>query len=343
MTRAALRRLVALALLASASLASMSGLVRAEPALKPVALGVGGQSLLSYLPLTLALRLGYFRDEGLDVRISDFAGGSKSIEALVAGSVDVVGGAYENALFLQARGVDLKAVVLLTDRFGLVFALNKKLAAAYKSPKDIQGLKIGVTAPGSAVSNALEIILAKDGLKGDDVSMIGIGGGPGAVAAMKSGQIDGLVLSDPAIGRLEADGVITPIVDSREKSGQTYLYGGPNANSSVLVRASFAKDHPDVVQSLVNATVRTLKWMNDASLADIMAAVPPDFYAAGKEVYETSLVRNRDGFTKDGHLTPALAAVTLKAVANSGRLEGAEKLDLARTLDDSFWQRANRK
>jgi NitT/TauT family transport system substrate-binding protein len=316
--------------------------LRADPALKPVALGVGGQTLLSYLPLTLAQQLGYFRDEGLDVRISDFAGGSKSIEALVAGSVDIVGGAYENALFLQARGVDLKAVVLLTDRFGLVFALNRQLAATYKSPKDIRGLKIGVTAPGSAVSNALEIILAKDGLRGNDVSMIGIGGGPSAIAAMKSGQVDGLVLSDPAIMRLEADGVITPIVDSRDESGQTYLYGGPNANSSVLVRASFAKEHPEIVQSFVGAVVRTLKWMQAATLADVMAAVPPGFYATGRDIYEKSLVRNRDGFTKDGHLTPALAAVTLKAVANSGRLDGAEKIGLARTLDDAFWQRANR-
>jgi NitT/TauT family transport system substrate-binding protein len=131
-------------------------------------------------------------------------------------------------------------------------------------------------------------------------------------------------------------------VDSRDADGQTYLYGGPNANSSVLVRASFAKEHPDVVQSFASAVVRTLKWMNGATLDDIMAVVPPSFYATGRDVYEKSLVRNRDGFTKDGHLTPALAAVTLKAVANSGRLDSADKVDLDRTLDDTFWQRANR-
>lgn len=203
--------------------------------LKHVTLAIGGRTLFSYLPLTLAGQLGYFRDEGLDVQIADFAGGSKSIEALVGGSVDFAAGAYENTLFLQAKGADIKAVVLLTDRFGLVFALNKKQAATYKSPKDIKGLKIGVTAPGSAVSNALEIILAKDKLTGEDVSMIGIGGGPGAVAAVKAGRVDGLVLSDPAISRLEADGDIVPIVDSRNEDGQAYLYGGPNANSSVLV------------------------------------------------------------------------------------------------------------
>src|SRR5258708_24181740 len=96
-----LRLVVALAMLVAASAP-----LRTQPAaLKPVELGIGGQSLLSYLPLTLALRLGYFRDEGLDVRISDFAGGSKSNEALGPGSVDVLGGAYVKAWFPQARGV----------------------------------------------------------------------------------------------------------------------------------------------------------------------------------------------------------------------------------------------
>ena len=318
--------------------------LQAQPTtdIKKVTLAIGGRTLFSYLPLTLADTLGYFRDEGLDVETSDFAGGSKSIEALVGGSVQFAAGAYENTLFLQAKGADIKAVALLTDRFGLVFALDKKQAATYKSPKDIKGLKIGVTAPGSAVSNALEIILAKDGLTGQDVSMIGIGGGPGAVAAMKAGRVDGLVLSDPAISRLETDGDIVPIVDSRNEDGQAYLYGGPNANSSVLVQASFAKEHPEIVQRFTNAVVRTLKWMKKAKPEEVMAKIPPDFYKADKEIYAKSLVRNMDGFTADGHLTQKLAAVTFNSVKSSGRITDADKLDVPRTLDDSFWQKANK-
>ena len=49
-------------------------------------ISVGGQSLFSYLPLTLADRLGYFRDEGLAVRIADLRGGSEAMAALLGGS-----------------------------------------------------------------------------------------------------------------------------------------------------------------------------------------------------------------------------------------------------------------
>ena len=306
-----------------------------------VSLGIGGRTLFSYLPLTLADRLGYFRDEGLAVKINDFQGGSKALEALVGGSVDLVAGAYENALFMQEKGVDLKAVGLLTDRFGLVFALNKQLAAQYKSPEDIRGKKIGVTAPGSAVSNALEIILAKGGMTPKDVAMIGIGGGAGAVAAVKSGQVDGLVLSDPAITRLEQDGVIAPIVDSRTIEGQNYLYGGPCATSSIYTTAKFATEHPKTVQAFVSAFVRTMKWMSKASVDEIMAALPPEFYGPEKELYRKALAANMAGFSKDGHLTLELAMTTYRSMASSGRLTAAAKLDISRTIDDSFWRQAS--
>ena len=59
-------------------------------------LAVGGKAAFYYLPLTIAEQLGYFKDEGLDVEISDFAGGAKALQALVGGSADVVSGAYEH-------------------------------------------------------------------------------------------------------------------------------------------------------------------------------------------------------------------------------------------------------
>ncbi|HYR53652.1 MAG TPA: ABC transporter substrate-binding protein, partial [Methylomirabilota bacterium] len=48
-----------------------------------VTVAVGGKSLFYYLPLTLAERLGYFKDEGLDIQIVDFPGGAKALQAMV--------------------------------------------------------------------------------------------------------------------------------------------------------------------------------------------------------------------------------------------------------------------
>ena len=54
-----------------------------------VRVAVGGQTQFIYLPLTLADQLGYFKDEGLSVQISDLRGGSEALAALLGGSVDI--------------------------------------------------------------------------------------------------------------------------------------------------------------------------------------------------------------------------------------------------------------
>jgi len=240
-----------------AALAIAAAFAASAHAQQKIAIGVGGKILIAYSQLTIAERLGYFKDEGLDATISDFQGGSKAVEALVGGTVDVVVGGYENTVFIQPKGIDLTAIFLGVDRFGLVLALTKSAAAKYRSPKDLKGLKIGVTAPGSATANALEIILAKGGLTASDVAIIGVGAGAGAVAAIKSKQIDGLLHSDPVITRLEKDGDIAVLVDSRKEDGQIYMYGGPCAGPSAYATAKFLKERRQAAQLFVNAMVRS--------------------------------------------------------------------------------------
>ena len=65
---------------------------------KKITIAVGGKGLFYYLPLTIAERNGYFKDEGLEVEIPDFAGGAKALQALVGGSADMVSGAFEHTI-----------------------------------------------------------------------------------------------------------------------------------------------------------------------------------------------------------------------------------------------------
>ena len=180
-------------------------------------LAVGTKTLVAYLPLTIADRLGFFKKEGLDVEVSDFGGGAKALQALVGGSADVVCGAYEHTLFMQAKDVKIKVIALQDYSFGLVVGLRKDLAAKYHGPQDLKGLKIGVTAPGSASAVGLGLLLAKANLTLSDVSVIGVGGGARAATAMTSGQLDGMANFDPVISTLERDGAMTDIIDTRKQ------------------------------------------------------------------------------------------------------------------------------
>ena len=213
-------KLKQLHLVAAVAAAAVSVLIAASPAVAQanpertrVILGVGGKSLLYYLPLTIAERKGLFKAQGLEVEINDFGGGAKSLQALVGGSVDVVTGAYEHTIRMQAKGQDIRAVLELGRFPAIVLAVRKTLADKVKSPGDLKGLKIGVTAPGSSTYLTAVYAMSKAGLTATDASFIGIGSGAGAVAAVKSGQVDALAHLDPVISKLQADGEITLLGD----------------------------------------------------------------------------------------------------------------------------------
>src|SRR6184192_923589 len=206
---------------------------------RQVALAVGGKTALYYLPLTICERLGYFKEQGLDVTINDFRGGAQSLQALAGGSVDVVTGAYEHTIRMQAKGQDVRALIELGRFPGIVLGIRKDRAQAYKSPADLKGMKIGVSAPGSSTNFFVMYLMAKGGLKPTDASYIGVGIGPSAVAAMKKGDIDALSNLDPMMTKLEQDGDIKVIADSRTEEGTRAIFGGSNPAAVLYAKRDF--------------------------------------------------------------------------------------------------------
>src|SRR5260370_22867334 len=173
MVTSAMRRALAAAvaglfLIAAAVLASAQDV---KPELSRVRLAVGGKPALFYLPLTVTERLGCFRDAGLDVEISDFPGGARALQALIGGSADVVTGAFDHTIQMQAKNQPIVAVVQLGQFPGYVLGVLTGKAQAYRSPAD--------------------------GLKRDDASFVGIGASASAVAAVQRGEIDAIVNVDP--------------------------------------------------------------------------------------------------------------------------------------------------
>ena len=306
-----------------------------------ITLAVGGKTLVAYLPLTIAERLRFFEQEGLRVDIHDFQGGSRALQSLVGGSADVVCGAYEHTILTRAKGVGIKAIALHNNSLGTVIALSKAKAATYRSPKDLAGLKLGVTSPGSASFLGIALLLAKDGLTVDKVSIIGVGTGASAVAAMKSGQIDGMSNFDPAILILERDGLIVPIVDSRTRKGLDELYGGPIAGSSFYTSDDFIKKNPRTAQAFANAVVKALRWLEKASVDDIVAAVPAEYYAGGdRATYAKMVELNRGAFSKDGRIDLKAAENTYRALAAHEEVLKNAKVDLKETFDNTFVDKA---
>src|SRR5471032_1925500 len=229
-------------------------LLRAQALEKPrLTIAVGGKNLLYYLPLTIAENLGYFKAEGLDVTIIDFAGGSKALQAVVGGSADVVSGAFEHTLIMQPKGIRLRAFALQGRAPQVVLGINPKTMPGYRSVADLKGKKIGVTAPGSSTNILANFVLARAGIKPADVSIIGIGAGSGAVAAMKTGQIDAISNLDPVITLLSRSGDLKILSDTRIVAEADKIFGGPMPSGCLYTQQSFLDKYPATAQWLANA------------------------------------------------------------------------------------------
>jgi len=338
-----MRRWTMIAAALAACLALITPGVHAQaPEKNKITIGVGGKTLFYYLPLTIAERKGYFKDEGLEVEIPDFAGGAKALQAMIGGSADVVSGAYEHTITQQAKGQNIEALVLQGKYAGIVLAMPKAKAAAYKSPADLKGMKIGVTAPGSSTNMFVNILLARAGLKPDAVAIIGVGAGAGAVAIMKRGEIDAISNLDPVIATLEANGDAVAVIDTRTEKGMQEVYGDAYAAGCIYAPVEFAKKYPNTAQAIVNAMVRALRFIQQSTPEQIVATVPPEYYT-DKALYTAALKANLDGFKHDGSISMAASQAVYKDLKTFDPGLQNATVDLAKTVNMTFQQKAAQK
>jgi len=337
------RFLQALLALALGAMFAASSLAQA-PEKKSITIAVGGKTLFYYLPLSVAERKGYFKDEGLEVEIPDFPGGAKALQALVGGSADLVSGAYEHTINMAAKHQPIEAVVLQLKYNAIELLMANDRAAKYRDGRDLKGLKIGVTAPGSSTNMFVDLLLVKAGLKPSDVSIVGVGAGAGAVAAMEKGEIDALANLDPVITQLEATGKFKSVVDTRTEKGMEEVYGKEYMAAVIYTTDEFVKKYPNTVQAVVNAMVRADKWIAKASPQEIVDLMPDAYKAGNPALYKQGLEKNLAGYSKDGLMSLAAARNVYKVLDQfEPSVMKAGKIDLSKTFDNRFAEKANSK
>jgi NitT/TauT family transport system substrate-binding protein len=307
---------------------------------REVRLGVGGQPLLVYLPTTLADRLGYYRDEGLNVRIEDLQGGSKALQALQGGSVDVVSGYYDHTIQMQAKKRDVVAFVNMLRYPSLVLAVSPKASKPINSVADLKGTKVGVTAPGSSTDFYLKYLLVQHGLAATDAAPQAVGGDSSAVAAMETGQVDAAVMLDPAFSllrkRVGADAVRV-LSDTRTAAGvQRDLKVATYPAAVLYSDARWLRDNPETARKLARAIKRALDYVHSHSGADIAAKMPPEYSAGDAEIYAQAIDSAKPAFSPDGRIETS-GAQAVHGVLKELTPEIAQaNIDLSKTFTNDY-------
>jgi len=308
-----------------------------------VAIAVGGAGCLCYLPTVLAKQLGEYEKAGLAVELVDLKGGSDALKAVLGGSADVVSGYFDHCVNLAAKKQELQSFVVYDRYPGLVLVVSPSHNAEINSIKDLAGKKVGVSAPGSSTDFFLKYLLKKNGLDPTSASVIGVGLGATAVAAMQQGQIDAAVMLDPSVTVLQGSYPDLKILsDTRTQKDTLGVFGGEYPGGALYSTAAWVNSHEKEAQALTTAIVNTLDWIHSHSPEEIMAKMPEEVVGKNKELYLAALKNTIPMYSLTGKMDPKGADAVL-AVFSEGSPEVAKaNIDVSKTYTNKFVDQARK-
>jgi NitT/TauT family transport system substrate-binding protein len=273
------------------------------------------------LPLWIAEDSGYFKKQGLDVKLISLSS-DQGFPALLAGQTQLGSMGGSQILSGAAAGADVKVLAALTPVYPYELWT--------KSGSDLKGKKIGITSKSGSVYIATLAALKQLGLKPSDVNLVPLGSTTNVNNALLAGTIDAAVSHPPASSQFAAAGFHSILNLAQQKS--------PNINVGISGKSSWIDSHKDTVD----------KFM--AALKQAFAKEKSD------EQYCVGLLRKHLGVSDQkalqdtwqyyaNEVLPANPAPTedeLKSAqsALAGSVQGIDKLNLSKLIDTSFVDKA---
>lgn len=293
---------------------------------------------IMFVPVRVAESLGYFRQEGIVVEMAEVAGGTKAIEALLGGSVDVAVGSMSDAVALAAEGRNLRGILVVYARPTVALAVAPAVSGTIRSVRDLKGHTVGVSAPGSASHQILNFLLVENGLSPDDVSTVSVGMSASSVAALEHGTVDAAVLVGSAITLLEQRQPAQRfLADTRTPDGARRLFGSEIFPSlSLLAEDNWLEKHDDIARGLVSAVKRGVQWMHDQPPERVRDMIPQAARTTTPSVDLQAIRVAQEALSADGLMSQAAAERIERFVAVSDRKVKAAHLDLSRTYTNEF-------
>jgi NitT/TauT family transport system substrate-binding protein len=254
---------------------------------------------VSFLTAGLALKRGFFRDEGLDVELIRM-NANVSITALATGDVDytmVFASVVRGAL----RGMPMRVVASYMDSSTHLLIARPE----YKSIRDLKGKTLAVSTYGATSDVAARMMMKQGGIDPEkELKIIPLGGERSRYAALKEGIVDVAVLSPPTDTEAQRSGLR---VLSRFFEHFKLPFTGVGTNLKKL------KEKPDEVRRVVKALLRAnlfVRSNREGTIQTMMDWVKVDRESA-TATYDSTLKI----FSEDGSMSES----GLKLVIDQGR------------------------
>jgi NitT/TauT family transport system substrate-binding protein len=219
--------------------------------------------------------------------------------------------------------------------------VDAKKAGSITSAADLKGKNLGVTSIGSGTHTITMALLGKAGLTADQAHFVAVGAGNTFIAAMQQGRIDAGMTTEPTISRLLQTGVGKVLIDLRTPASTRAALGGDYPFIGIFAKNDWVSSHKDAAQRLVNAYVKTLKWMHAHTAAEIADKMPADYYAGDKNLYVAALQNQIQIFGTDCKMPAAGPKTVLDIEQNFVSTFKGKTADLSKTFTNEFANKAS--
>ena len=210
-------------------------------------------------PIWIAKEQGIYKKYGIEAELVFIIAG-RAMQAMLAGQVPVgfVGGTH--VVNANTGGGDFSMILGLENRLDYWFLAKPTI----KSAEDLKGKKVGIGTPAGSASLATYVALDHLGLvpRRDNIVLLGVGGVPERMAALRSGTVDATSLS-PEIGQQVLGEGYRVLVDLGKENVEFQ-------SSGLVVSRSLIKNNPLLVETVAKATIEGVAFIHKPANKEIV-------------------------------------------------------------------------
>ncbi|HEU0069942.1 MAG TPA: ABC transporter substrate-binding protein [Alphaproteobacteria bacterium] len=278
--------------------------------------------------IDMALELGYYKKEGVDVEIVRVQQTPSAVAALRSGQGDMANIGFDVAVQLVAREqMNIKGVVSPDKALPFIIAAKKSIT----SPKQLEGKTFGVSRVGAVDYSLTRTVLSSLGVDVSKIDYLAVGQPPVRATSLAAGKVDATTISIGVWTSLPDKSALGILVTQAD-----YYKGAPLISKLNVVSADTAKNKAKEVEAVVRATMKASRDFakNPKLWVDAMAKALPNTDRAALEFLGDAYKENWD---VNGGLNLAEAkATTDDLYANNDDFKGLKRVEPAAWIDTSF-------
>ncbi len=285
-----------------------------------------------FLP-ALGQALGYFKAEGIEivpVRVDSFEKEDYLLQApLLRGQIDAVYHWFQHAVIGSRHNLPVKAVMLFNDAPGMTVLVSNRVKDQIHSAADFRGRRVAQGAGYGTKSVLTGYLAAKAGLPPGSYTPVltaTVGRQEAVVKGVKDGVVDVLTFQEPITSALEDTHLVSTLYDLNSGPATAKVLGAPFPSQCLLMAPQYIADHPETVQRLVNAFVRTMRFMNTHTAEEIIAQLPANYYPDKERAEAVSLLRRTlSTYARDDYSIQPASAKLVVDIMQSSNFDDSEE------------------